>query len=34
MVQDAKRVAMDPLNHEAASKWRESNRAVIIFKKH
>lgn len=28
MVQDAKCVAIDPLDHNAVSRWRESNRAV------
>lgn len=32
MVQDAKCVAIDPLDHNAVSRWRESNRAVSIYR--
>lgn len=28
MVQDAKSVAADPLDYNAAARWRESNKAV------
>ncbi|KAL1130903.1 hypothetical protein AAG570_012144 [Ranatra chinensis] len=30
MVQDAKAVAMNPHDHAAASRWRESNKALLI----
>lgn len=31
MVQQAKAVAVNPLDHAAVSHWREANRAVSIF---
>lgn len=31
MVQDAKCVAIDPLDHNAVARWRESNRAVSFL---
>lgn len=31
MVQDAKAVAVNPSDHNAVSRWRDSNKAVSIF---
>lgn len=32
MVQDAKHVAVNPADHNAVSRWRESNKAVSSLK--
>lgn len=32
MVQDAKQVAVNPADHHAVSKWRDSNKAVSFMK--